>query len=527
MAILHKNISAEGDIHNPKWFSGANNGDVAWRNELGVLESTDELVLPAALDFVDGSVAPPTSNSGDIYVLSSGGSVNAGWGTVSLGDWVRYDGTTWNVITPQKSTLCYDEDSDTLHSYDGATWNPIGAASVNVLGISDSLGVYTYYSSFSSAITSASAGDTIEQFSDIVESSNTVITIDKELTINMNGYTYSCTSTGTTDGVYVNTTNKVKILNGTIKRSGGTYGSTSNRALVLVSDGNLELTGTDIINSTGMSLYSTGSSTNILNGRFITTSQTINQVAVQSVANITGSVFESSAYNNFNGIIFNVKATSTSTNVLKGGYANFCQFRQTNSSGYDAILLTNGSKGVHCKAYNVSTNYPAIRISEANTEISFCYGYSTLDNGIEVASGTPKGIYNCIGINVSGANKYGGQITSLSDGVYDSTFIGLGGYGAVVNSGADNTFVKCNFINKNAAVSNAAFYDTSSGTVRVYDCYSEQADSGKPNLRFTNSSNVVYLASNKLQGGTGISIAHASGNSQTTAADSTGNIILD
>jgi len=127
MAILHKNISAEGDIHNPKWFSGANNGDVAWRNELGVLESTDELVLPAALDFVDGSVAPPTSNSGDIYVLSSGASVNAGWGTVSLGDWVRYDGTTWNVITPQKSSLCYNETTDALNSYDGSIWSAIGS----------------------------------------------------------------------------------------------------------------------------------------------------------------------------------------------------------------------------------------------------------------------------------------------------------------------------------------------------------------------------------------------------------------
>ena len=127
MAILHKNISAEGDIHNPKWFSGANNGDVAWRNELGVLESTDELVLPAALDFVDGSAAPPTSNSGDIYVLSSGASVNAGWGTVSLGDWVRYDGTTWNVITPQKSSLCYNETTDALNSYDGSIWSAIGS----------------------------------------------------------------------------------------------------------------------------------------------------------------------------------------------------------------------------------------------------------------------------------------------------------------------------------------------------------------------------------------------------------------
>ena len=130
MAILHKNISAEGDIHNPKWFSGANNGDVAWRNELGVLESTDELVLPAALNFVDGSAAPPTSNSGDIYVLSSGASVNAGWGTVALGDWVRYDGTTWNDITPQKSNICYNETLDKLFSYDGSLWTGLGGDSV-------------------------------------------------------------------------------------------------------------------------------------------------------------------------------------------------------------------------------------------------------------------------------------------------------------------------------------------------------------------------------------------------------------
>ena len=155
MAILHKNISAEGDIHNPKWFSGANNGDVAWRNELGVLESTDELVLPAALNFVDGSVAPPTSNSGDIYVLSSGASVNAGWGTVALGDWVRYDGTTWNDITPQKSTLCYNESSDGLYSYDGVNWNAPGGGIASVTSaekaaLSPSVGDFVYDTDLSS-----------------------------------------------------------------------------------------------------------------------------------------------------------------------------------------------------------------------------------------------------------------------------------------------------------------------------------------------------------------------------------------
>lgn len=130
MPTLHKNISAEVDIHNPKWFPNANNGDVSWKNELGVLESTDELVLPAALNFVDASVAPPTTNAGDIYVLSSGGSVNAGWGSVALDDWVRYDGTDWNSITPQKSTLCYNENDDVLYSYDGALWNQIGGDSI-------------------------------------------------------------------------------------------------------------------------------------------------------------------------------------------------------------------------------------------------------------------------------------------------------------------------------------------------------------------------------------------------------------
>ena len=41
MAILHKNITASGDIHNPKWHPDANNGIDAWKNEKGELESID------------------------------------------------------------------------------------------------------------------------------------------------------------------------------------------------------------------------------------------------------------------------------------------------------------------------------------------------------------------------------------------------------------------------------------------------------------------------------------------------------
>lgn len=126
MAILHKNINNADDIHNPKWLPNANNGDYAFKNEKGELESIDELLLPGALNFVDGSVAPPTTATGDIYILSSGGSVNAGWGSVALQDWVRYDGTAWNSLTPQKSSLCYDKTADSLKFFDGSAWAAIG-----------------------------------------------------------------------------------------------------------------------------------------------------------------------------------------------------------------------------------------------------------------------------------------------------------------------------------------------------------------------------------------------------------------
>ena len=127
MAILHKNINNESDIHVPKWLPSANNGDYAFKNEKGELESIDELLLPAALNFVDGSVAPPTTSVGDIYILSSGASVNAGWGSVALQDWVRYDGALWNSLTPQKSSLCYDKTADALMSFNGTAWVAIGA----------------------------------------------------------------------------------------------------------------------------------------------------------------------------------------------------------------------------------------------------------------------------------------------------------------------------------------------------------------------------------------------------------------
>ena len=126
MSWRHRDI-LEAELHEPKGFTTANNGDSIWRNEQGLGEWTDREVLPAALNFVDASVAPPTTASGDIYVLSLGASIHANWGTVALKDWVRYDGVSWKVITPSKSILCYDKTLDVLMAYSGSLWATVGS----------------------------------------------------------------------------------------------------------------------------------------------------------------------------------------------------------------------------------------------------------------------------------------------------------------------------------------------------------------------------------------------------------------
>ena len=139
MSWRHRDI-LEGELHEPKGFTTANNGDSIWRNEEGLSEWTDREVLPAALNFVDASVAPPTTVSGDIYVLSLGASIHANWGTVALKDWVRYDGSSWNVITPSKSILCYDKTLDVLMSYDGSVWSSIGGGASGKVNTSSNSG---------------------------------------------------------------------------------------------------------------------------------------------------------------------------------------------------------------------------------------------------------------------------------------------------------------------------------------------------------------------------------------------------
>ncbi len=117
---LHPDIP-DSQLHNPKGFAGAGNATFIFKDEKAALVWETRQRLPAALQFVDQTAAPPTEASGDIYVLDGESTaVDAAWDGLAQHDWARYDGTTWLGITPVEPTFCWDksEDEDRIFTND-------------------------------------------------------------------------------------------------------------------------------------------------------------------------------------------------------------------------------------------------------------------------------------------------------------------------------------------------------------------------------------------------------------------------
>lgn len=402
MAILHKNITAAADIHNPKWFSGANNGDYAFKNEKGELESIDELLLPAALNFVDGSVAPPTTNSGDIYILSSGGSVNAGWGGVSLQDWVRYDGTAWNSITPQKSSLCYDKTADALKVYDGSAWAGMGS-SFGKFGIADSTGAFTYYSGIDTALAAASSGDVIEQFANISVSGTSSINFVDGITWNMNGYEYKNTAASDFYVFRVPASTTFRITGGgKIKKTGGTGGATN---AVMYSN---QITAT--VYAHGITFESSVSLSASINcsqigGVFLSTGGSAGFRSTNS-PNLEGLYVNSSGTNDFiNCKVYNSTVYSVSS----------YNYIRSSAKVFNCIFRSDGSRGGY--------------LGNGSNEAHNCTFYSTAGDGVEALGGTStvfSKLFNCSAYSTSSEGGYiRGYAESYSSDYYSTANSGL------------------------------------------------------------------------------------------------------
>jgi hypothetical protein len=550
MPILHKNITAETDIHNPKWFSNANNGDYAWKNEQGNLESIDELLLPAALNFVDGSVAPPTSNVGDIYVLSSGGSVNAGWGSVSLQDWVRYDGAAWNSITPQKSSLCYNENSDTLLSFNGLAWAAIGGGIDNVtsaqkaalspntgdfvydtdlnslqrydgsvwvsvangyglVSVNDSNGVPTYYTDLKTAYDSTTSGIVVLH-SDITVNTVNTITFKNGVYIDLNGYTYTYdVSDGSavfnTSGIITNF--EFGVYNGYVNRlnqSGGSY------AINIGTNAKVDLSNLTVVNSSDKCL-STNSDTKAFGSRF------------EANGSGDGNLINSSGILN-DGYLIN---SGTGENRCAGGtlYRVYCEAVSSNAiqitsagEGYDLICKSVSGDGL--RATSSSLIYNSIGESDSGNGVILgsltnaygCKGYSDSNIGFNCVSSTSEA-YECEGFSNTST---GFSVGKLAEKCIAKTV--SGGYAFLMD------FIGTSLIKCIGTVESGTGHgvDVNQPNLIIIDCTLILADSSAYGL-FAGARS-MYFTGLKVKGSTQLALLTGSATNLWTATlDSAGN----
>ena len=166
MALEFHRDSDENNKHTPKGFTAALNNSYAVKSEKGLSVYDKRNVLPAAINFVDGNAAPPTSASGDIYVLIDlgNGTVDAGWGGASYNDWVRSDGAAYFNITPLVGDLCNSAAGD-WYKFDGAAWVlfGVGATDTNIANSNLSLDAVrtTDMNGFNLTITNGGAAATL------------------------------------------------------------------------------------------------------------------------------------------------------------------------------------------------------------------------------------------------------------------------------------------------------------------------------------------------------------------------------
>ena len=176
------------------------------------------------------------------------------------------------VDTPTATVLVTD---DTLNDRVNVEITAAGGGGAfGKVGIADSTGLYTYYTDLTTAMAGAVAGDTIEFFTDIIESGAGVLLKDG-VDINLNGHTFTNNSANVADYAVAVTTNNstINIFNGKIERRNGTAATIrTDNVCLRDSQGSCNITLNNVIISSnnGLSYSKTaGTSNTITGGTFI------------------------------------------------------------------------------------------------------------------------------------------------------------------------------------------------------------------------------------------------------------------
>lgn len=388
------------------------------------------------------AITSGVGSAGDYYIVGTPGTTNIdGISSWDIGDWIIFGGTAWQKIDNSETTGYVTSVSGTapisssgsttptisiskangstdgyLSSTDWSTFNgkqnaitltttgtsgaatlvgstlnvPNYTTSSGIFGIANTSGVYTFYATLTLAMAAATAGQTIEMFADVTESSVTSITLKNGVNINGNGHTYNYTAA--TGNCFIDNGVAVvcNIQNLNIVRTNYTSGSVY-----------VQTSTNSDTDWTGSKIYSTqGSSYGIqLVGTIrncwikITGNGTAIYSAYSSNAKIYGSYGESTG--NGTGLDCRTSTIYNSTGISNSGFGGYLD----QSKGYNCILQSTSNYG--CQ-YGQLFSSTIVSISSTSVWIVTCTNCTIISTSGSCVASQNNYFYNCTMITSSG-----------------------------------------------------------------------------------------------------------------------------
>lgn len=303
------------------------------------------------------------------------------------------------------------------------------------LGIANTSGVYTFYADFAAANAAASAGDTIQLFADITETSAVSVILKNGVSYNFNGHTYTLSNSGTNNAFELNGTGteKARLFNGRIVRTGGGTPSTANSAGLFAVQCTIEA------------------------NRFIVEND-FGAAVIGQTPNLIGFNMKGETYGYYGSGVSNViefckgEGNSQAGIYALGGDLRHCIGRSVSgagihcrltaefcygfSSGFYGIEILNSAKISHCVGESTGNN----GIRAQDSEVSHCKGISTSNEGMLTQNST---VYNCYAFSSATQafqTQGGGGATILNN-----TFISTAANAATLNIGSNIDTIRFTF----------------------------------------------------------------------------------
>ena len=268
-----------------------------------------------------------------------------------------------------------------------------GGSNTGIFGIADASGSYTYYSDFQTAINAASAGETVQMFTDVTETTDTTVNMKNGVNVNFNGHTYTLNTSGTSNCISVGTGVTVELFNGKIVRTGGVASFSTSLCMSVGTGGLLRNFDMYYYNDFGTAIYCASSGLRMIGGDCLgeTIGCYVNNATVENV---------------------NARAnTQSGIQIQNGGvlyYSNgysrdFYGIYNNNSTAYSCVGRSDGSFGFQAGGNNHNCEgYSSANIGMNCTgNFSNIYGFSGASHGVNVlADGNGVSGYSTAGIGV-------------------------------------------------------------------------------------------------------------------------------